>query len=142
MRLTVRVLHNVSQDMFFQYDPKTSQLYHAHDFQVVADNVDKAADLVWALANVDDAEHLHAVHPQFAFLYDDQVTAYRKRMNRSLSVSDVLVFYEGERFAGARVVATVGHDALDTEPAYTGGDNSTEVSTSFEAHQRFHRAFR
>lgn len=137
-RFAVTVLHNVSPDTFFRYHPDTSRLYHAHLFQVEADNVEHAANLVWVLTNVGDAQELYAHHPNLS-QYADQVTAYRQRMNRSLSMSDVLVVHEVVRdqtvLAGVLVVKALGHEGLEFMPDYVDGDNDSEVSRSYEAHQ-------
>lgn len=135
MRLTVTVLHNVSPDMFFRYGPD-SRLHHAHTFEVEADSVDTAANLVWTLTNVGDANELRQIAPHEA-KYADEVTKYRARGNRSLSVSDVLVFHEGERPAGCLVVAGVGHDMLEAIPSYEEGTNGDVVSKSYLAHQEW-----
>lgn len=140
MRLCVNVLHNVSQDMFLRYDPATSALYHAYTFDVEADSVQDAANLVWVLANVDDADHLRQNHPHLA-RYAPQVTAYRARLNRSLSVSDVLVFHEGPRFAGALVVGIIGHWELGSVPTYTDTEPQSYRSASFRAHEKFRETF-
>ena len=140
MNYTVTVLHNVSTDMFFRYHPETSKLYHAHTFQVMADNTEGAANLIWTLANVDDADHLRQQWPHLSS-YASQVMEYRARRNRSLSVSDVLVIYElrqeDAHLAGILAVAGVGHDTLDRLPEYVDGNNETEYSASYAAHQAF-----
>jgi hypothetical protein len=133
VKLWVTVLHNVGADMFFRYDPATSSLFHAHTFTVVADSVEQAADLAWTLTNVGDADELRQMAPHLS-RYADQVTLYRARMNRSLSVGDVLEFHEGERFAGALVVEGVGHRSL-TEPPLRQAITVGEVSDSYRAHQ-------
>lgn len=135
MKLVAIVLHNVSADTFFRFNAETSQLHHAHTFYIAADNIDKAADLVWTLTNADDADHLTSMRPDLGRHRED-VTAYRGRSNRSLSVGDVIVFYEGERPAGSLAVAVVGWTPLDREPEWTGGPgNETPTSASFDAHQ-------
>jgi len=134
MNLSVLVLHNVSPDMFFRYDPETSRLFHAQEFQVVADNIEKAADLVWTLTNVDNADHLRSMRSDLS-LYAAQVDEYRARRNRSLSVGDVMVFTElPSRAAGALWVDNVGFKHV-SEVAYDGGgSNQTTQSNSYEAH--------
>lgn len=142
MRLHAFVLHNVSVDTFFRYNPKTSCLHHAHTFQVEADDLDKAADLIWILTNVDDANHLRTGHPHLA-AYADEVTLYRQRKNRSLSVGDVIVFYERERPAGAMEVATVGFNLLsDFDPTINVRvvTNDRPESDSYLAWGRFAEA--
>lgn len=137
---SVLVLHNVGRDMFFRFHPKTSTLHHAHEFQVRADSPEAAANLIWTLANVGDAEELQMTAPYLS-LYANQVTEYRARRNRSLSVSDVLIIKElgsGEpRLAKILVLAGVGHHMLEAVPDYTDGSNQTAVSKSYEAHQAF-----
>jgi hypothetical protein len=146
MNLSALVLHNVSPDMFFRYDPETSQLYHAHEFQVVADNIDKAADLIWMLTNVGDSNELRSMRSDLG-LYGAQVDEYRARGNRSLSVGDVLVFHEASaeqggltlgrgRFAGALWVDTLGFKPALKTSFDGGGSNQTERSQSYEAHVR------
>ena len=128
-KYVVTVLHNISEDMFWRYRPETSALYHAHDFTVEAKDVENAADIVWFLANTDSVEP--------GSTYAD-VTAYRKRRNRSLSVSDVLVIHtDAGELAGVLVVASVGFEALEFMPAYTQGDNDSEFSEAYQASQRF-----
>lgn len=115
MKLHAVVLHNYGPGMFWDYDPKTADLHHAHTFVIEADNIEKAADLVWVLTNVDSADHLRLTSPHLA-QYAEQVTHYRNRKNRSLSVADAIVFFEGERYAGALAVARVGHDPIEIDP--------------------------
>jgi hypothetical protein len=136
MNLTVRVLHNVSRDMFFGYHPKTSRLYHAHTFQVSADNVEQAVNLVWVLTNIDDANALARRHPHLS-QYGTQVTAYRARRNRSLSVADVLVVHEGARPAGVLAIVSVGHERLEAIPDYADGTNASPYSVAYQAHVAF-----
>jgi hypothetical protein len=134
VNLSVLVLHNVSPDMFFRYDPETSILFHAHEFQVVADNIEKAADVIWTLTNVDDGNHLRSMRSDLG-LYAAQVDEYRERRNRSLSVGDVLVFTElPNRAAGALWVDNLGFKQV-SEVAYDGGgSNQTAQSMSYQAH--------
>lgn len=140
MNLSALVLHNVSRDTFFRYDDRTSKLYHAHEFQVVADNIETAADLVWTLTNVDDQNHLNTIRPDLS-LYGQQVVAYRQRRNRSLSVGDVIVFrdLEDERYVGAVAVASMGFEQLYVRPLYDQGKmpepNQTLVSEAYLAHE-------
>lgn len=134
MKYEVEVLHNVSTDMFIRFSPETSKLYHAFTFEVEAIDMEGAANIVWALANVDDADALTRFHPNLAHLAP-QVTQYRECMNRSLSVSDVLAFRcEGE-YAGALAVEMIGHRELDKKPAFE--PSRSWPSASFDAHQRF-----
>lgn len=151
MNLAAIVLHNVSEDTFDRYDPETSKLYHAHTFQIVADNTDQAAELIWTLTNVDDANMLASVRADLS-LYGPQVTEYRRRKNRSLSKGDVVLLREltegvgladlnerlsdrpdarAERPAGVRVVARYGWEALDDEPAHAAGSNKTGESLAY-----------
>lgn len=134
MKLTAVVLHNCGPGMFWKYDPKTAELYHAHNFDIEADSIEQGANLVWDLANVGDADELRL---NFAALssYAPQVVAYRDRMNRSLSVGDVIIFSEGERPAGALVVASLGFERLATDPDFNGvASNTDENSAAFGAH--------
>ena len=136
MDLKATVLHNVSDDNFFRYDPETSKLYHAHDFQVTADNPEKAASLIWDLTNVDDANHLQSMRPDLGH-YGPQVTHYRARRNRSLSVGDAIVFHEGDRYAGTAVVLNIGFGW--TNPVqWEAGENTTRFSESFCASEIRH----
>ena len=134
MNLSVLVLHNVSPDMFFRYDPEMSTLFHAHEFQIVADNIEKAADVVWTMTNVDDGNHLRSMRSDLG-LYAAQVDEYRARRNRSLSVGDVLLFTElPDRAAGALWVDSVGFKHV-SEVAYDGGGtNQTPESNAYHAH--------
>lgn len=136
MNLSVLVLHNVSADMFFRYDPETSRLFHAHEFQIVADNIEKAADVVWTLTNVSDGNHLRSMRSDLG-LYAPQVDEYRQRRNRSLSVSDVLVFtdLDGRRPVGALAIESVGFRVVEVVAYDGGGSNQTAVSNSYTAHQ-------
>lgn len=133
MNLTASVLHNISIDTFFRHEPETSKLFHAHDFQITADNVETAASLVWDLANVDDANHLQSMRPDLGH-YGPQVTHYRARRNRSLSVGDVIVFHEGDRYAGTAVVLNLGFGW--TNPVtWEAGENTTRFSESYVEYQ-------
>lgn len=155
---TVTVLHNVSRDMFFRYHPDTSSLHHAHTFELDEPDdtsPESVANLAWHLANVAGPDDL----PPRLEKYAEQVTAYRSRRNRSLSVSDVLVIHvvdagdtEGNGWwckahhdglcyiAGVLVVASVGHEGLEFVPTFEAGSNDTEVSKAYEASQRFYQA--
>ena len=137
MNLSALVLHNVGPTMLTGYHAEGSDLFHAHEFQIVADNVEQAANLVWDLANVGDSNELHQMRPNLG-LYGQQVNEYRARMNRSLSVGDVIVFHEigsdEPRFAGALAVAGVGFTTLHAMPPYKQGSNTTALSESYKAH--------
>jgi hypothetical protein len=140
MNLSALVLHNVGPTMFFGYDSEKSTLYHAHEFQVVADSGEEAVNLVWTLTNVGSENELRLTHPHLAF-YGPQVSAYRGRMNRSLSVGDVLVVHEigvGEpRFVTTLALLPVGHELFFEIPKYESGSNETLVSESYLAHMEF-----
>jgi hypothetical protein len=129
-------MHNVSFDMFFRYDPETSALHHAHTFKVEADLDTKACDLIWILTNVDSANDLRLNYPHFS-QYADQVTHYRQRKNRSLSVGDVIVLYERERFVGAFAVATVGFDPVAEPVNMEVATNDRDESDSYVAYRKF-----
>lgn len=134
MRLTVVVLHNLGQGMFWKFDPEVAELYHAHNFEVEADNADMAAQLVWTLGNQESPEALRVGNPSLS-RYAEQVAAYRARMNRSLSVGDVILIYEGERPVAAKAVAMLGFDDLIAEPTFVGiTSNDGEQSAAYEAH--------
>lgn len=132
MNLTVKVLHAVGPGMFASYRPEGSDLFHAHDFDVVADNPEQAADLVWTLCNVDDANHLSSIRSDLS-IYGAQVTAYRQRKNRSLSMGDVLVFFEGDHFVTAMAIEAMGHREYPLEPVHAGGSNEDAESSAFIA---------
>jgi hypothetical protein len=138
MKLDAIVLHNVCEDMFWRFDPRTSQLHHAHTFRdVEADNIDKAADLIWNLTNIGDANELRVNFPHLS-KYADEVTNYRRRKNRSLSVGDVLVFVEGERPAGVLAVASMGFKHFGTKDVrvdLTDVANQADESLAYLAHQ-------
>lgn len=134
MNLTAVVLHNVGVGMFWQYNPDTAELYHAHNFTIEADGIERAADLVFTLANVGSPEDLHFDQPTLS-RYVPQVRHYRQRMNRSLSVGDVIVFSEGERPAGSLAVAPLGFEPLTTDPEFAGpASNAGEHSAAYLAH--------
>lgn len=111
MKLHAYVLHSVGPDMFFRYDPRTSCLHHAHTFLIDADDVTKAANLIWDLTNVDGGNMLRVNSPHLS-QYAVQVDEYRARRNRSLSVGDVIVFFHGEQPAGALAVKGTGFEHL------------------------------
>jgi hypothetical protein len=138
MNLSATVLHNVSRDSMFQpFNPETADLAHAHEFQIVADNVNQAGDLIWLLTNIGDPDDL----PAHLTLYRDQVSEYRSRMNRSLSVGDVIILRDLNRDlfpAGVLAVEPVGFKGLEFIPAYTGGSNSTLTSESYVATFQLH----
>ena len=147
MRFTVTTLHNISEDMFFRFSPKTSRLFHAHDFQVEADSVEQAANLVWNLANVDSGDDLRQHFPHLS-IYASQVDEYRRRRNRSLSMSDVLVFIEhahgwpgpgSSRACGALSIEAVGHKSI-TPPEFKPGSNETLTSQAYEASRLFYES--
>lgn len=98
----------------------------------MADDAERGASIVWDLANVDSAQDLIGTPLE---QYGEQVTAYRARMNRSLSVSDVLVIREDKRLCGVLVVASIGFDGLEFMPKYAPGSNKTAQSISYCAHQ-------
>lgn len=137
--LCATVLHNVSADSFLRYNAKTSRLYHANTFLVRADDVERAGNIVWAVTNVDDAEHLSLMHPELSHHRDD-VQRYRERGNRSLSVGDVIVFHEGERIAGVLVVEQVGFRRLSGVPRfYTAGRTVTHSAAHTASVERAER---
>ena len=145
MNLHACVLHNVSADMFFRYDPETSALHHAHTFAVRAKTIDQAASIIWILTNADSDEHLKESWPHYAE-HAEEVAHYRRRRNRSLSVGDVIVFFEGERFAGAVSVASLGFDKIPNfDPAslrvVTNDQPESDESDSYRAHRNYSRNF-
>jgi len=136
VNLAVTVLHNVARGSFFGFRPDTADLRHAHTFQVVADNVNEAAKLMWLLCNVDGPDDL----PAHLSLYAAQVEHYRQRMNRSLSVGDVLVMERLEpeqqfEIAGVMACEVVGWKGLEYVPEYERGANVTATSRSYEAYR-------
>lgn len=143
MNLTARVLHNVSADTFFRFDRETSSLFHAHDFRISADNYERAANLIWDLTNVDDANDLQTLRPDYG-KYGPQVTHYRARRNRSLSVGDVVLLFEGDvppadlRYVSTAVVNSVGWLWISPAPAFEDGENTTRFSESYCAHELRH----
>jgi hypothetical protein len=140
MTTTAVVLHNVSVDMFWAYKPKTSALHHAHTFQV-DDNAapTRLLETVWTLTNCDpaDAELVQAYFPELAH-YFEQAVSYRARMNRSLSVGDVVVLLHGEDVLGAWAVEKLGWAPVD-RPSIDLSDvhNERAISQAYEAYQRF-----
>jgi len=135
VNLGVTVLHNVERNSFFGFNPETADLRHAHTFQVVADNVNEAAKLVWILGNVDGPDDL-STHLS---LYGPQVWEYRKRMNRSLSVGDVLVLEDLDRddqIVGVMACESVGWKGLEYVPEHEAGSNTTQTSKSYEAYSK------
>lgn len=138
MKLAAVLLHNVSGDTFWGYKPKTSRLFHAHTFEIDADNPERAAEVVWVLTNVETSDVLRLHYPHLS-QYAAQMERYRERKNRSTSVGDVIVFYEGERPAGAFACATVGWQQLPFAPEFEcdyipDKKNESEVSASYDAH--------
>lgn len=134
MKLTAVVLHNLGPGMFWKYEPDSAELYHAHNFEIEVDSPEQGANLVWTLTNVGGPDELRLTHPSLA-KYADQVREYRSRMNRSLSVGDVIIFSEGERPAGAVAVAMMGFDDLFEDPSFTGpATNAGEHSAAYAAH--------
>lgn len=130
MNFAVIALHNVGADMFQPYDPATAELHHAHTFQIIADGPEQAAQVAFEVGNVDP----DGAHP----LYANQVREYRTRMNRSLSVGDVLVVEEADQIGMVRAVLAcepTGWKALPNIPDYVAGTNLTDISKSYEAHQ-------
>ena len=107
MRYHAFVLHNISHDMFWGFRPETSRLEHAHTFVIVADNPGLATEVIWVLTNVDSADHLRLDYPHLA-QYAEDVTLYRARRNRSLSVGDVVMLHAGEAFVTAQSCEKVG----------------------------------
>lgn len=140
MKLHAFVLHNVSFDMFFDFKPSTSRLFHAHTFVIDADDTDQAADLIWILTNVDSPDHLRAEHPDLA-RYADDVAHYRQRRNRSLSMGDVIVFFHGEKPFGAKAVEGVGFKDYNLEDLTSVdgslGNNRNDTSQAYDAMQDF-----
>lgn len=135
MNLSAVVLHNVSIDTFTGFRPGTSRLFHAHEFQIVADSADQACELLWTLCNVDDANHLASVRSDLS-LYGRQVAEYRRRKNRSLSIGDAVVLHElggdSKRWVGMYAVAAVGWQQVGSYP-YTDGTNQSDASEAYDA---------
>lgn len=148
--IRARVLHNYSADTFVRFHPDTSKLHHAHDFDITVEGhpdlerakvTEAALRIVWEIANVDAAEG-----------YNDQIAAYRKRKNRSLSVGDVVLLYKMRPvehngmvtnfpiLIGAHACEWVGWNALEFMPAFEDGYNETEVSASYEAKEPWRAA--
>ena len=139
MKYAAFVLHNVSADMFWGFKPETSRLYHAHTFTIEADTPELGAEVIWVLTNVDSADDLRINHSHLA-QYADQVTEYRRRKNRSLSVGDVVVFYQGEKPLVAKAVEGEGWkdytlDDLIPTDASLDARNIHPESQAYEAMQ-------
>lgn len=137
MKLHAYVFHNVGPKMFWEYDAEHQ--FHAHTFQVEADNIDAAADLIWDLTNVGNADELRINFPHLS-KYAEQVAEYRRRENRSLSVGDAIVFLERERYVGTLAVAAIGFTevAFDLDKL-TNVSNVNIRSDARRAHQEFQR---
>lgn len=135
MKLHAYVFHNVGPTMFWEY--AAENMHHAHTFQVEADTLPAAADLIWNLTNVGNADELRLTFPHLSE-YAGQVSAYRARENRSLCVGDAIVFFERERFAGALAVASMGFDEVGFDlEALTNVNNNGTRSDSRRAHDEF-----
>jgi hypothetical protein len=135
MKLHAYVFHNVGPKMFWDYSP--AHQHHAHTFQVEADTIERAANLIWILTNVDSADDLRLTHPHLA-QYAEQVSAYRARQNRSLSVGDAIVFLERERHVGTLAVASMGFDEVGFDlELLTNVNNEGTRSDSRRAHDEF-----
>ena len=132
MRLAVTVLHNVARGSFAGYDPATADLRHGHTFQVTADSVDEAGKLLWTLGNVDGPDDL----PEHLSSYGNQVWAYRQRMNRSVSVGDVVMVYshDDSRMIAVLVCEPVGWRKIAWVPEYEHGSNDDVTSKSYDAY--------
>lgn len=128
------VLHNVSTDMFFEYKPETSKLYHAHTFEL--EESSSYLEDVWGIANQypEDVED-----EPFYQHYLPQIHAYRQRSNRSLSMSDVVILVDGEAVVGAWTAVTVGWREIDmpTGVDLSDVDNHQEASIAWAAHAKF-----
>lgn len=136
MNLAVTVLHNCERGSFFGFHPNTADLRHGHTFEVVADSVNEAAKLVWTLGNVDGPDDL----PVHLSLYGRQVREYRDRMNRSLSVGDVLLMEdldtEDRQVLGVMACEQVGWRGLEYVPSFERGSNDEPTSKSYELYAR------
>lgn len=153
MKLRAYVLHNVSTDIFFRFDPTTSKVGHAHTFEIEADDPLKAADLLWTLTNVTDSNDLRLSWPHLA-QYASQVTTYRRRKNRSLSVGDVIVQYEGIHLRSVLAVATVGFEDLTSQvetndrllavlkAGLSGASDELTASDAYIKSQELHNIFK
>lgn len=138
MKLYAYVLHNVGPKMFWSFDK--DNLHHAHTFQVEADSIEVAANLIWNLTNVGSTDDLRVNFPHLAE-YAPQVSDYRMRENRSLSVGDAIVFLERERLAGILSVASVGFDEVTNfdMSVLTNVSNDGFLSDARKAHREFSR---
>lgn len=127
-------LHGVNPNYMFQtYKGERSVLAHAHDFEVTADTPANALELIWMLTNVGDDQELNALRPDLGH-YGDQVQAYRSRRNRSLSVGDVVLIYDGDDYVGGYAVEPFGWTDLARRPPVAfGGTNGSVVSASYLA---------
>ena len=133
MKLHAYVFHNVGPKMFWEYAPEN--MYHAHTFEVEADTIQGAANLIWNLTNVGNVDELRTMFPHLGE-YGPQVSAYRSRENRSLSVGDAIVFLERERHAGSLAVAALGHDEVGFDlELLTNVNNNATTSDARRAFQ-------
>jgi hypothetical protein len=149
VKLHAFVLHNISEDMFWGFKPESSRLFHAHTFTIDATTPERAAEIVWILTNVDSADDLPNstfgwVHSTDLTQYADQVIAYRRRRNRSLSVGDVVLFYHGEEFLVAKACEGLGWKdySLEEYQAAVDGEgleasNRQDTSQAYRAMQEF-----
>lgn len=135
MKIKVTVLHNAGPGMFFGFNPETAHLHHAHDLLIEADSIDQAANLAFELTNLD----VEDLNDYKALIYGNQVREYRERMNRSLSVGDVLVMrdldHDDEPVLGVMACESLGWKGLEFVPEFAFGTNQSPVSESYRAHQ-------
>lgn len=138
--MKILVLHNVGHGMFWEYISDKAQLHHAHTFEIPAHYppivVTHTASWIFELCNVD---------PDMLQVEEEvkQVEHYRNRRNRSLSVSDVIIFMNGE----APVIALAcqrseweplsdeERDRILAETDLSDVDNHLDVSLAWHAHQ-------
>lgn len=139
MKYKATVLHQVGPGMFFGIN-EGSEFFHAHDFDIEADGHMQAAELVFEITNLGPEE----VSARKALLYGDQMRSYRQRMNRSTSVSDLLILRDASDGSLLAVLAcaTSGWQPLTAMPDYEHGVNSTVESQSYQAHQKLMEAQR
>lgn len=138
MKYKAVVLHQVGPGMFFGVS-EGSEFFHAHDFDIEADGHMQAAELIFEITNLEPED----VSAAKALLYGDQMREYRKRMNRSVSVGDVLVLREADGEQGVVAVlacASLGWEPMNVMPAFNYGANVTPESCSYRAHQELMEA--
>lgn len=123
------ILHNTNVEdprRWLQGFEEGDDLIEVYHLPLAVTDEQEALRTVWALFNADDRSHLAEIAPAVDAMYGEHLDEYRRNMNRSLSVGDVVILGEilegGAEAESAWACRSDGWTELIQIPTYTPED--------------------